>query len=133
MNQFPVILFDGICNLCCGWVQFVIRRDKELKFRFASLQSESGRKLLNSIGLKTRNMESIVYLKGSKYFQESSAVLEILYELGGIWRLFVVFKLIPHSIRDSIYRAIAKRRYVFFGSRSSCYLPSSENQKRFLP
>src|ERR1035437_1342864 len=131
MNQFPVILFDGICNLCCGWVQFVIRRDKELKFRFASLQSESGRKLLNSIGLKTRNMESIVYLKGSKYFQESSAVLEILYELGGIWRLFVVFKLIPHSIRDSIYRAIAKRRYVFFGSRSSCYLPSSENQKRF--
>ncbi len=133
MTQFPIILFDGICNLCCGWIQFVIRRDKEQKFRFASLQSESGIRLLNSIGLATGSPESIVYLKGSNHFFESSAVLEILYDIGGIWRLFILFKLIPPFIRDSVYRFIANRRYFIFGSRGSCYLPSSENQKRFLP
>ena len=132
VNQSPVILFDGICNLCCGWVRFLIRNDKDMKFRFASIQSESGIKMLHSVGLSNRPMESVVYIKGNQYYRESSAVVEIIHELGGIWKLFCVFKIIPESVRDKIYRFISKKRYGIFGIRSSCYLPSQENEKRFL-
>ena len=132
MTQSPVILFDGICNLCCGWVQFLIRHDKKMKFRFASIQSAIGQSMLNSIGISDETMESIVYLKGTVNYRESSAVLEILNDLGGIWKLFSVFKLIPNPIRDGIYLFIARKRYRYFGKRASCYLPTHENQKRFL-
>jgi predicted DCC family thiol-disulfide oxidoreductase YuxK len=132
MTQSPVILFDGICNLCCGWVQFLIHHDNKMKFRFASNQSAIGKSLLNSLGIGNEMMESIVYIKGSVCFRESSAVLEILKDLGGIWKLFSVFKLIPNPIRDGIYRFTAKKRYLIFGKRASCYSPTHENQKRFL-
>jgi len=128
----PLILFDGICNLCCGWVQFLIRQDKDRKFKFASIQSESGQKLLNSVGISTKIMETVIYLKGNQCFQKSSAVLEILNDMGGVWKIFVVFKLIPKPIMDGIYQFIAKKRYRYFGKRVTCYLPGAENQKRFL-
>ena len=132
MTQSPVILFDGVCNLCCGWVQFLIRHDKKSKFRFASIQSAIGQSMLNSVGISNKILESVVYLKGSVYFRESSAVLEILNDIGGIWKLFSVFKLIPKPIRDGIYRFIARKRNRYFGKRTTCYLPTPENQKRFL-
>lgn len=132
VNQPPVILFDGICNLCCGWVQFLIRKDKDEKFLFASIQSESGIKLLHSVGLSNRMMESVVYVKSNQSFRESTAVLEILKELGGIWKIFLVLKIIPKTIRDKIYRFISKKRYHIFGTRNTCYLPTPENKKRFL-
>jgi len=132
MNQAAIILFDGDCNFCCGWVQFLIRRDPKMKFRFALLKSEYGMKLLNSVDTGNRSVDSIVYLKRNQYFQESSAVLEILHDIGGIWSTFIVLKLIPKPIRDTLYRSIAKRRYAIFGTRRSCYLPSFENRKRFL-
>jgi len=133
MNQLPVILFDGVCNLCSSWVQFLIRRDKKFVFRFASLQSESGKRILNSIGLSNNDLKTIVYFKEKTFFVESSAVLEILKDLGGIWKVSVIFQLIPKVVRDKIYRYIAKRRYKLFGIRSSCLLPTPENEKRFLP
>jgi predicted DCC family thiol-disulfide oxidoreductase YuxK len=132
MTQSRVILFDGICNLCCGWVQFLIRHDNRMKFRFASIQSVIGQSMLYSVGISNKMLDSVVYLKGSVCFRESSAVLEILNDMGGIWKLFSVFKLIPNPIRDGIYRFIAKNRNRFFGKRGSCYSPNPENQKRFL-
>jgi len=132
MNQPALILFDGTCNLCCGWIQFLIRRDPTMKFRFALLKSEVGMKLMNSVDTCNRDLDSIVYLKSNRCFQESSAVLEILHDLGGSWRVFRVLKLIPKPIRDALYRSISRRRSAFFGTRGSCYLPSTENQKRFL-
>ena len=132
MNQPPVILFDGICNLCCGWVQFLIRKDKKMLFRFASIQSDSGEKLLNSSALSKGNIDSIVYLKENQCFLESSAVLEILKDLGGMWGIVSLLKLIPQSIRNEIYRFVAKRRHRFFGKRVTCFLPTSNMQKRFL-
>lgn len=131
MNQPPVIIFDGICNLCCGWVRFLISRDKNARFRFASLQSQTGETLLNSFSL-SNNMKTVVYLKNNQCFQESSAILEILKDLGGIWGIFILLKLIPKSIRDGIYRLIARSRYSLFGKRATCLLPTSDNQKRFL-
>ena len=132
MTETPVILFDGICNLCCGWVQFLIRHDKKSKFRFASIQSAIGQSMLHSGGISNKMPESVVYLKESQYFRESTAVLEILIDMGGIWKIFSVFKLIPNPIRDGLYRFIAKNRNRYFGKRASCYSPTHENQKRFL-
>jgi len=132
MNQFPVIIFDGICNLCCGWIQYLIRKDKTMKFRFASIQSKTGQKLLNADHQQYKMMESILYLKDNQFFQESTAVLEILIDLGGFWKIVAVLKLIPKPIRDYFYQLIAKRRYRYFGKRSTCMLPTNENKKRFL-
>ena len=132
MNQPPVILFDGICNLCCGWVQFLIRKDKKMKFKFASIHSEKGQRMLHSIGKGNYGMETVIYLKGNQCFQKSSAVLEILSDLGGVWRLSGILKLIPKPILDEMYQYIAKKRYRYFGKRTSCFFPDPENQKRFL-
>lgn len=132
MHQPPVILFDGICNLCCGWVRFLIRRDKNRKFRFASIQSDAGKKLLDSAGLSHIEPETIVYLKDKQFYQESSAVLEILSDLGGMWKAAALFQLIPKAVRNGIYRFIARNRYRIFGTRSSCLMPTPENAKRFL-
>ncbi len=132
MNQPAVILFDGICNLCCGWVKFLIRWDKKERFMFASLQSKQAERILKTINLKQEEDESIVYIKGNLTFIESTAVLKIFSDLGGIWKLFAIFNLIPLKLRDSIYLYIARKRYNWFGKRSACLLPTAENQKRFL-
>jgi len=132
MNESPVILFDGICNLCCGWIQFLIRHDKKKKFRFASIQSEIGQELLKSFALNNNSIKTIVYIQRNEIFTESSAILEILRELGGNWAMTGVLKLIPRPLRDGFYRFISKKRYKIFGMRSSCYLPTPENEKRFL-
>jgi len=132
MNQFRIIIFDGICNLCCGWIQYLIRKDQTMKFRFASIQSQTGQKLLKSVQENGEMLESIIYLKENKYFRESSAVLEILSDVGGVWKFVVVLKLIPKPIRDKIYQFIANRRYRYFGKRTTCLLPTPVNKKRFL-
>jgi len=132
IHQYPVILFDGICNLCSGWVQFLIRKDTKIKFRFTPIQSKSGQKLLHTVGLDSSNMETVIYLKDNDCFLESSAVLEILKDLGGMWTFAYVLKLIPSTLRNSFYRFIAKKRYRIFGKRTSCFIPTPENQKRFL-
>jgi len=136
MRQSSVILFDGVCNLCCGWIQFLIRRDKKAVFTFVPLQSDTGKRLLETVDLKaenltTSNINTIVYIKNNQAFIESEAVLEILTNLGGIWRIFGVLRLIPRSLRDKIYRYIASKRYSLFGKRTSCFLPTPEDEKRF--
>ena len=137
MSQSSVILFDGVCNLCCGWIRFLIRRDKKAAFTFVSIQSDMGKILLETVDLKankltTSNINTIVYIKNNQAFIESEAVLEILTDMGGIWRIFGVLRLIPRSLRDKIYRYIAAKRYSLFGKRTSCFLPTPEDEKRFL-
>jgi len=106
--------------------------DKKAIFRFASLQSESGKKLLIMYGLPVDAMDTVIYIKEQQYFSESTAALEILKDLGGIWKLFLVFLLIPKKIRDSIYRFIASHRYRIFGKRGTCMAATPETIKRFL-
>jgi predicted DCC family thiol-disulfide oxidoreductase YuxK len=132
MLQSNVILFDGVCNLCCGWVQFLIRKDKHFRFKFASLQSESGKKLSDALELNTNQLETVIYIKDNQHYTESEAILQIVKELGGIWKLLLIFRLIPKSIRNNIYRFIARKRYTIFGKRSSCMIPTPNLQKRFL-
>lgn len=127
-----IILFDGLCNLCNGSVQFIIKRDRLEVFKFASLQSEIGQSLLKQYGIQNDKIDSIVYIKDDKCLICSSAVLNILKDLGGIWRLWYGFIIIPKCIRDSAYNAIAKSRYKVFGKRESCMIPSERTTNRFL-
>ena len=136
MSQSSVILFDGVCNLCCGWIRFLIRRDKKAAFTFVPLQSDVGKTLLETTSIKagsitTSGLDTIVYIKNNQALIESEAVVEILTDLGGIWKIFGVLRLIPLSLRDKIYRYIASKRYSLFGKRTSCFLPTPEDEKRF--
>ena len=131
-KESRILLFDGVCNLCNSIVQFTIRRDPEGKFKFASLQSESGQELLKKFGLPTDDFDSFVFIKGDKYFLKSSAGLHVLKELGGVWKLFYVFIIIPQPLRDIIYSMIAKTRYRVFGRRETCMVPTEEIRGRFL-
>ena len=131
-NQSPVLLFDGVCNLCNGIVQFTIKRDPQGKFKFASLQSESGQALLKKFGLPANDFDSFVFISGDNYFLKSSAGLRVLKELGGFWKLFYVFILVPRPVRDFVYNLIAKTRYKIFGKRDSCMVPAPGLKQRFL-
>lgn len=131
-NNTQIILFDGICNLCNGSVQFLIKRDKKAKFKFASLQSASGQSLLLKFGLPKDDFHSFVYIKGDHYFIKSDAGLNVLKDMRGLWQLFYVFILIPKFIRDFIYSSIAKKRYKLFGKRDTCMVPTPEIKQRFL-
>ncbi|MEE1945589.1 thiol-disulfide oxidoreductase DCC family protein [Pedobacter sp. KR3-3] len=128
----PIILFDGVCNLCNGAVQFIIRMDKKEKFRFASLQSETGQKWLEQYGLPMDSFGSMVLIIGDKYFIKSSAVLHISKELGGIFRMFYGLIVLPKPLRDFVYDLVAKSRYKLFGKNDSCMVPSPALKQRFL-
>lgn len=130
--QHPVILFDGICNLCNRTVDFVIERDAEARFRFASLQSESGQRLLGSFRLPAGREESVVLVERGNVFIESDAALRIARGLPRPWCWLRVFLLVPRPLRDFLYRWIARHRYQWFGKRGSCRLPAPEEKGRFL-
>ncbi len=131
-NQTHILLFDGVCNLCNGIVQFTIKRDPKAKFKFASLQSESGQSLLKQFGLPTDDFNSFVYINGEKCFLKSSAGLHVLKELGGIWKVFYIFIIFPRPFRDFVYNLIAKTRYKIFGKRDTCIVPTPDIKLRFL-
>ena len=128
----PVLLFDGVCNLCSGSVQFIIERDPEARFRFASLQSEVGQRYLDELGVDRRVVDSVILIEGNRWHGESDAVLRIARILGGPWRALAVFRLIPRPVRDWLYRLVARHRYRWFGKKESCWLPTPELRGRFL-
>ncbi len=128
----PILLFDGVCNLCNGTVQFIIKHDKKAIFRFASLQSELAQNLLVQHQVSIKNLESVVLISQNRIFTHSDAPLEIAYLLGGFWRFFYIFKLIPYFFRNAIYNWIARNRYRWFGKEESCWLPTAELKARFL-
>ena len=101
-------------------------------FQFASLQSEKARELLNQYDLPENQINFIVYIRGGKYYSKSTAVLLILRDIGGVWKLLYSLIIIPRFIRDFLYSYIAKRRYHLFGKMDSCMVPSPEIKERFL-
>jgi len=128
-----IILFDGVCNLCNGAIQFVIKRDKKDVFRYAALQSEVGLKMISERGIDTSKTDSIILVEpGVAYFVKSEAALEIIKEFGGLWPLFQVFKWTPSSFRDIVYDFIARNRYKWFGRKDQCMIPTPELQAKFL-
>jgi len=127
-----VILFDGVCNLCSGFVQFVIPRDTEGKYRFASLQSDVGRALLAEHDLPTDELESVVLIEDGESYEKSSAIIQIATGLGGLYRILSPFRYVPRSIRDRVYDFVAEHRYRWFGKKDRCMMPSGDVESRFL-
>lgn len=128
----PVLLFDGVCNLCNASVQFIIRRDKNALFRFAPLQSEFGRMICENNGLNLGEIETVILLSGGKIYTKSAAGLHIVKKLDGLWPLLYFFIIIPAFLRDPVYDFIARSRYKWFGKRDSCMIPDPELRSRFI-
>ncbi|NMM50202.1 thiol-disulfide oxidoreductase DCC family protein [Marinigracilibium pacificum] len=127
MMERDVILFDGVCNLCNSWVQFVVKRDNNKRFAFASLQSELGQKVLSQVGMPTDQFISVLLVRNGKVYSKSRAALEIFRYLDGGWSYLYSFRIIPSFIRDFIYDIIAKKRYSWFGKSDICELPLSKD------
>ncbi len=128
----PIVLFDGVCNLCNGSVQLILKRDQRGIFRFASLQSEAGRSLMAGHGLDPDALSSVVLIEDGRAWEESSAALRIARHLAGPWKLLRIFAVIPQPLRDAVYRWIARNRYRWFGKTETCWLPTPELRARFL-
>jgi predicted DCC family thiol-disulfide oxidoreductase YuxK len=131
-NTHPILLFDGVCNLCDASVQRVIKADRADLFRFASLQSEAAQELLRQSDLSEDHLKSVVLYHQDRFYTHSDAVLESARLLGGAWSLLYVFKIIPRFIRDGIYNWIARNRYRWFGKKDQCMIPTPELKSRFL-
>lgn len=126
-----VVLFDGICNLCSGAVQFIINRDPSAFFKFASLQSEYGQQQLARFGLDPNSLHSVILIQDDTVYQRSDAALKIARKLGGGWPLLYGFKILPRFLRDGIYNLIAGNRYRLFGKKDACWIPTPELKSRF--
>jgi predicted DCC family thiol-disulfide oxidoreductase YuxK len=127
-----IIFFDGVCNLCNGFVQFIIKRDRSAKFRFASLQSEYARARLTQAHRDPDELYSIIFMDGTNLLERSDAVLEIARHLGGAWPLLTAFKILPRRLRDALYNFVAGNRYRWFGRQDQCMIPTPELKTRFV-
>ena len=128
-NNKMIILFDGVCNMCVGSVNFIIKRDSKDMFRFASLQGDVGQKMLKKHSL---SMNSIILIKNGQAKTKSSAVLNILYHLNTFWKALLIFYVVPYPIRDILYNIVAKSRYFLFGKRNQCMIPNENINSKFL-
>ena len=127
-----IILFDGVCNLCNGAVNFVIKRDPRNVFKFTPLQEKQGVLLLKKHAIDAQKLDSIVLVENKKVYTKSSAALRIARKLSGLWPLFFVLLIIPSFIRDGVYDFIAKNRYKWFGKKEQCIIPTPGLKEKFL-
>lgn len=127
-----IALIDGQCVMCNAISQWYIERDKADAFRFASLQSAVGRRLLREGGMQETGMDTFVLVDGGRYYTRSTAALRALRRLGGKWRFVYGFIIVPRFIRDGVYRYVANRRYRWFGKTESCPIPTPRLRSKFL-
>lgn len=132
VKENPVVLFDGVCNLCNQSVLLIIRYDPSATFKFTSIQSAQGQQLLALHGLDPTALHSIILIMGEKVFQRSRAALEIARRMSGAWPLFYFFIILPPFLRDGMYNLIASNRYRLFGKKDQCMIPTPDLKERFL-
>lgn len=128
----PLIVYDGVCVMCSGWVRFILRHDRRGLFRFTDAASPLGQALFRHYGLKTHDYESYVMVENGRAYLRSDPSLTILQRLGWPWAAAGVFKLVPRFIRDRVYDWVARNRYRIFGKRETCWLPDPATRERFL-
>lgn len=126
-----IILFDGVCNLCNGTVQFVIKRDESGRFRFASLQSEFGKQVIDKFKIPA-NLSTFILIEEARIYKKSTAALRVARKLVFPWKLLFAFILIPRFIRDAVYNYVARNRFKFFGKRENCWIPSADLKHLFI-
>lgn len=129
--KHPVILFDGVCNLCNGFVNLLIRLDKKALFRFLPLQSPTAKNYTTIISGQN-DLSSVILVEANRTTTKSDAVLRISTYLPWPWRALKFFRFLPRKFRDTIYDFIARNRYNWFGKKDSCMIPAPEVMKRFL-
>lgn len=131
-DKYDLILFDGVCNLCNNAVDFVIRRDKNNRFKFGALQDKATKSILKEYKINQNYIDSIILIRGDQIFYKSKAALEIARNLGGPWPAMYIFIFLPGFIRDPVYDWIARNRYRWFGKKETCRIPSAKEKEKFL-
>ncbi len=131
-KNHKILLFDGVCNLCNGAINFIIRHDKKDIFRFASLQSDCGKKLLEKYKIDSQKTDSIILIDKGKAFVKSTAALRAASQLNAAYPIIYGLIVVPKFIRDAVYNHIARHRYRWFGKRESCMVPTPEIKAKFL-
>ena len=127
-----VVLFDGVCKLCSFWAQFLIRHDKERRYKLATVQSEEGKAILAWCGLPTEHYDTLVLVEGNAFFVRSLAVIKVLSHLPFPWKLAAIALVFPRPLRDWAYDRIAHNRYRLFGKHQVCMIPTADHLNRFL-
>lgn len=130
--EHPLIIFDGVCNYCCGVVNFIIERDPRGLFRFAPFQSEAAERILGKFNYPAASLDSIVLIEEGKLYTKSEAGLRVQKLLGGIYSLLYAFIVVPAPLRDAVYDFIARNRYRWFGKKEECMIPDPGIKSRFL-
>ena len=130
--QDRVVLFDGVCRLCNGWSQFLIRHDSAGAIRLCSVQSPQGQAILAWFGMPVDRFDTMLYVEGAKAYEKSAAFLAVIEQLPAPWRYLRVLRLLPCGLRDWCYDRIAQNRYALFGRYQQCLLPAPEHRPRFL-
>jgi len=127
-KNLSIVLFDGYCGLCSKIVNFILKHDKKKKFHFASQQSEFAKRFLEN---GQKDINAIFYFHSGRMHTKSTAIIRIIYQLGGFWKLGLLLIVIPSVLRNLIYDWIARNRYLWFGKNDACYLPRPEFRERF--
>ena len=127
-----ILLFDGVCNLCSGFVQFVLRNEKGGEIKFASLQSGIGEQILKQYKVSQKGLESIVFVQDGKAYEKSEAIIKISNLLNRPWSFLPFFRILPVAFRDFIYDIVASNRYRVFGKKEVCWIPDPKWKKRFI-
>ena len=132
-----LVLYDGVCGLCNGLNQFILRRDREDSFRFASLQSEFAASLLQRYDINAVDLDTVYVVAdygqpNQRLFARSDAIFHVIGQLGGIWRILKVGKVLPKPFRDALYNVVASNRYRVFGKYDTCLMPEERYRKKFL-
>jgi len=128
----PIILFDGLCNLCNSTINFIIKHDKKKRFHFSPLESEFGNHFLKQFDLPPNELNTVILLIEGSVRLRSDAALEIVRVLGFPWSILRIIRIVPIKLRDCIYSFISKNRYSWFGKRQNCVIPDDEFQSRFM-
>lgn len=131
-DDHPVLLFDGVCNLCAGSVRFVVERDPEGRFRFAPLQSAAARDLLGDHDVDPTDLDSVVLLADGVAYEKSDAALRVARHLEGPASLLWHARHVPRVLRDAVYDLVAAIRYDVFGRKDRCMVPTPDIEERFL-
>lgn len=132
-----IIVFDGVCVLCNGWVRFLLRHDRRQRYRFAAMQGDAGRRLLADNGLDPDDPVSFLLVEydrgpSPRVSTDTDAMRRVLTGLGGVWRLGAMSALLPRRVRDPLYRWLARNRYRWFGRHDPCMVPDPAQAHRFL-
>ncbi len=133
----PIVLYDGVCGLCNLLNQFLLIRDPRDRFRFASLQSEFARALLQRHGANAADLNTVYVVVNygqpdEQLLARSDAILQVLHELGGVWSILTIGKVLPRSLRNALYDVVARNRYRVFGKYETCMLPQERHRHKFL-